>query len=809
MIDTLLQDLRYALRTLAKSPGFTAVVVLTLALGIGANTAIFSVVNGVLLTPLPYKDPSRLVVVWESKGTSSHNVVNPANYMDWHDRATSFGGLALLSWRGLTLTGDPAEEVQGRAVTPDFFGVVGGTPLLGRTFNAEESRPNSPRVIVLSEALWRRRFGADRAIVGRAVPVAGGTARVVGVMPASFRSMPLGHEEYWEPMTLDWSNRARTGRYAMALGRLKAGVTVERAQTEMSRIARQLESDYPDFDTGWGATVVPLMEQVVGGSRRTILIVLGAVSLVLLIACANVGNLMLVRAASRERELAVRAALGAPRWRLVRQTLVESVMLALAGGAAGALLASWGVHLLVRAAPPDVPRIADIRLDLTVLAVTALVSMAAGVLLGLLFGLAGALRRSGAGAAIQGLHAATTRTTAGVPAARLRGALVIAQMSLAIVLLVGAGLLVRSLRQLIAVDPGFDPANISAVTITLPRATYADSLRRVAFYERLLERVRNMPAVQSAGIISWLPMTPGNAVTALTVVGRPKPAPGEAPTAAIRLVDPGYFAAMRIPLERGRSLAPSDRIGGAPVAVISEAMAHQLWPGEDPIGQHVKVEWWHPTASVEIVGVVADSRHDGLDAAFEPTLFYPFAQESQQSSMSLVLRSTVPPATLTRMVRAAVSEMDKGVPVADAVTMYHHIAETMADRRYPAFVLGLFAALALALAAVGIYGVQSYTVGQRTREIGVRVALGARPADVLRTVLGGGLRLTLGGVALGGVAAGLAAGALGKLLYGVHPLDPVTFTLVPLVLVGVALLAMAAPARRAARVDPMVALRYE
>ena len=802
-MDGLLQDIRYAVRMLAKSPGFTAVVVLTLALGIGANTAIFSVVNGVLLTPLPYKDPSRLVVVWESKGTSNHNVVNPANYMDWHDRATSFSGLALMSWRSLTFAGDQAEEVQGRAVTPDFFGVVGATPLLGRTFNADESRPNSPRVIVLSEGLWRRRFGADRAIVERAVPVAGGTARVVGVMPSSFRPMPLGHEEYWEPMALDWSNRARAGRYAMALGRLKTGVTVERAQTDMSRIARQLESDYPDFDTGWGATVVPLMEQVVGGSRRTILIVLGAVSLVLLIACANVANLMLARAASRERELAVRAALGAPRWRLVRQALVESVMLAFAGGAAGALLASWGVHLLVRAAPPEVPRIADIRLDLTVLAVTALVSMAAGVL----FGLPAALSRSDA--AIQDLHAVTTRTTAGVPAARLRGALVIAQMSLAIVLLVGAGLLVRSLRQLIAVNPGFDPANISAVTITLPRATYPDSLRRVALYERLLERVRNMAAVQSAGIISWLPMTPGNSVTSLTVVGGPEPAPGEAPAAAIRLVDPGYFDAMRIPIKRGRSLATSDRIGSAPVAVISEAMAHQLWPGEDPIGQHVKVEWWHPTASVEIVGVVADSRHDGLDAAFEPTLFYPFAQESQQSSMSLVLRSTLPPATLTRMVRAAVSEMDKGVPVADAVTMYHHIAETMADRRYPAFVLGLFAALALVLAAVGIYGVLSYTVGQRTREIGVRVALGARPGDVLRTVVGSGLRLTLIGVALGGVAAGLAAGALGKLLYGVHPVDPVTFAIVPLVLVGVALLAMAAPARRAARVDPMVALRSE
>ena len=802
MIDTLLQDVRYALRTLAQSPAFTLVVVLTLALGIGANTAIFSVVKGVLLTPLPYKDPSRLMVVWESNGTSTHNVVNPANYMDWHDRATSFSGLALLSWAGLTFTGDHAERVAGRAVTPDFFAVLGATPLLGRTFNEEESRPNSPRLIVLSEALWRRRLGADPAVVGRAVPVAGGTARVVGVMPASFRPMPLGREEYWEPMALDWSNRARNGRYAMALGRLKDGVTIERAQNEMSAIARQLESDAPDFDTGWSATVVPLMEQVVGGAQRTILVVLGAVSLVLLIACANVANLMLARAASHERELAVRTALGASRWRLVRQALVESVILALAGGAAGALLATWGVHLLVAAAPPEVPRIADIRLDITVLAVTALLSMAVGVL----FGLPAALSRSGA--AIQGVHAATTRTTAGVPAARLRGALVIAQMSLAIVLLVGAGLLVRSLQRLIAVDPGFDPANISALTITLPDATYPDSLRRVAFYERLLERVRNMPGVQSAGIISWLPMTPGNAVTSLTVVGRPEPAPGQKPTAAIRIVDPGYFDAMRIPLRRGRSLATSDRLGSVPVAVISEAMAHQLWSGEDPIGRRVKVDWWHPSVSVEIVGVVGDSRHDGLDAEIQPTLFYPFAQESQ-GGMSLVLRSKLPPATLTRMVRAAVSELDQELPVTDAVTMYHRISEMMTDRRYPAFVLGLFAGLALTLAAVGIYGVLSYTVGQRTREIGVRLALGARPADVLRTVLGGGLRLTLVGVALGGTVAGLAAGALGRLLYGVHPLDPVTFAIVTLVLVGVALLAMAAPARRAVRVDPMVALRNE
>jgi len=381
-------------------------------------------------------------------------------------------------------------------------------------------------------------------------------------------------------------------------------------------------------------------------------------------------------------------------------------------------------------------------------------------------------------------------------------------MSLAIVLLIGAGLMVRSLRRLIAVDPGFDPVNLSAVDITLPDATYPASVRRVAFYDQLLERLRSAPGVQAAGITSWLPMTPGNSTTSLAVVGRPEPPAGQMPVVAIRTVDPGYFEAMHIPLKRGRLLAPTDRLGSVPVAVISAAMANQLWPGQDPIGQYVKVDWWHPNVSVEVVGVVGDSHHDGLDAPVEPTLFYPFAQESQ-GGMSVVLRSPLSAGALTRTVRTIVSEIDKTLPVADAETMYHHIAEMMSDRRYPAFVLGLFAALALVLAAVGIYGVLSYTVGQRTREIGVRLALGAKPADVLRTVLGGGLRLTLIGVGLGALAAGLVAGTLSKLLYGVRPLDPVTFAVVSLVLVGVALLAMTVPARRAARVDPMVALRSE
>src|SRR5205807_6440396 len=442
-----------------------------LALGIGANTAIFSVVNGVLLTPLPYKDPSRLVVVWESKGTSSHNVVNPANYMDWHDRATSFSGLALMSWAGLTFTGDEAERVQGRAVTPDFFGVLGAAPLLGRTFRAEESRPHVPRVIVLSEALWRRRFGADRAIVGRAVPVAGGTARVVGVMPASFRPMPYGQEEYWEPMPLDWSNRARNGRYAMVVGRLRNGVTIERAQTEMSRIARQLESEAPDFDTGWGATVVQLMEQVVGGAQRTILVVLGAVSLVLLIACANVANLMLARATTRHRELAIRAALGASRWRIVRQLIVESMLLSVSASALGLLLALWGVNAIVWLVPRDLrfPRIEEAQVNLVVL----LFAIAVGLLLSVVLGLICGLKASGSNLQ-EPLKESGRSASAGVHLQRLRGVLVVAEISLTLVLLTGAGLLIKSLVKLQRVELGFNQDKLLVVPIGAPMPKYAD-----------------------------------------------------------------------------------------------------------------------------------------------------------------------------------------------------------------------------------------------------------------------------------------------------------------------------------------------
>jgi len=484
-------DLRIACRSLRRVPGFAAVVILTLALGIGANTAIFSVVNGVLLTPLAYPQPDRLVLVWEQNPHrgSARNVVSPSNYLDWRDRARSFSGLAAFTWTGITLTGGNPEHAEGRAVSQEFFSVLGVAPALGRTFTAEENTPGAAKVIMLSHGLWQRRFGGDSAIVGRTIQVAGGDVRVVGVMPVSFQSMPYGQDQYWEPLGLDPADRERRGRYAMVIGRLRDGVSAEQAQTEMTSIAADLAREHVEFNTGWGASVVTLTDQVVGRARPILLTLLGAVSLVLLIACANVANLVLARTAARRREFAVRAALGATPLRLARGVLAESVLLAVIGGAAGLVLAVWGVGLLVAAAPAEVPRLAQIGVDGRVLAVTLLVTLLAGIL----FGSPGALGRGRAGLAAD-LHGAGRRSTSGADAKRLRGALVVAQVSLSMILLVGAGLLIRSLQRLTAVDPGFDPSRVLTVAVDLPAATYPEAPRRTAFYAgREPSRASNRP----------------------------------------------------------------------------------------------------------------------------------------------------------------------------------------------------------------------------------------------------------------------------------------------------------------------------
>jgi len=804
-MDALIQDIRHALRRLAKSPGFTLAAVVTLALGIGATTAIFSVVDAVLLRPLSFGDPSRLVLVWERFGARDQNtnVVNPANYLDWRDRATSFSDLAAFGWSQETFTGDVPEVVQGRTVTPNFFHTVGLTPLLGRTFTRAEADSGGPNVVVLSYGLWRRRFGGDSSVVGRSVPVAGGSAIVLGVMPPALRPMPWGTEEFWAPLRLNEGNRARGGRYLMVVGRLKPGVTQARAQAEMDVITQALQQEYPGFDTGWTANVITLTDQVVGSARCALLVVLGAVVLVLLIAAANVGNLVLARVEGRQRELAVRTALGASRLRLVSQWLAESALLAIAGGTAGVLLASWGVELLVAVAPPYIPRLAEISVDRGVLAVAGLVSVAVGIGAGL----PAALGVTTQGLAV-GLRSESGRTTSDRVARRWRDGLVVVQVSLALVLLSGAGLLVRSLQRLSAISPGFDVTHVTTVGIDLPQATYADAAKQNAFYQQLTNQIRSMPGVSEVGAISLIPLVPQGAATRFTVVGRPEPKAGEWTSADIRTADPGYFAAMRVRLERGRTFTTADRAVAPPVIVVNETMARQFFPGQDAVGQRLQVNWTDPKAHPEIIGVVGDVRTSSLDADIRPMIYYPLAQ-APTGSMTLAIRHSGDPGPLVTSVRATVRDFDRDVPLSDVASMTTLLNRSMADRRYPMFLLSGFAALAVLLAAVGLYGLLSYVVSRRTREIGVRMALGADRGAVLGLVLRDGVRLTLIGAAIGAVASGVAARALGHLLYGVGPTDPLTFAVVGLLLVAVALVASYLPAARATRVDPVEALRTE
>jgi putative ABC transport system permease protein len=804
-MEALIQDLRYALRRLVHSPGFTVASIVTLALGIGATTAIFSVVDAVLLRPLSFQDPSRLVLVWERFAARDQetNVVNPANYLDWRDRATSFTDLAALGWSQQTFAGDVPELVQGRSVTPNFFRTLGLAPLLGRVFTPAEAVPGGPPVIILSYGLWRRQFGGDSGVVGRPVPVAGGTAVVLGVMPPALRPMPWGQEEYWEPLRLNESDRTRSGRYTMVVGRLKSGVTVARAQAEMDVITRGLQQEYPNFDTGWTANVVTLTDQIVGSARRALLVVLGAVTLVLLIAAANVGNLVLVRAEGRQREVALRAALGASRLRLVRQWLVESALVSLAGGAAGVMLARWGVDLLVAVAPPYVPRLAEITVDARVLAVAALVSLAVGIGAGLPAALGVGTHDLAAG-----LRGGSGRTTGDRIARRWRDGLVVVQVSLALVLLSGAGLLVRSLQRLSAIRPGFDLSHVTSMAISLPQAKYGDGAHQTAFYSQLTDRIRTMPGVSEVGAISLVPLVPQGAATRFTIVGRPAPKPGEWTSADIRIVEPGYFAAMRIPVARGRIFTAADRADAPPVVVVNEAMARQFWPGDDPLGARLQVNWNDATAHPEIVGVVGDVRTSALDAEIHPMIYYVEAQ-APTGELTLVVRHNGDAAALVSAVRGAVRDLDRDVPLTDVASMSTRLTRSMADRRYPMLLLSGFALLAVLLAAVGLYGLLSYAVSRRSQEIGVRVALGAGRGTVLRMVLGDGVRLTLVGIVIGAAGGVFAARALGRLLYGIGPTDPVTFVAVAVLLVAVALLASYVPAARATRVDPVVALRTE
>jgi putative ABC transport system permease protein len=811
-METFIQDLRYGVRMLAKNPGVTFIAVVALALGIGANTAIFSVVNAVMLRPLPYSNAESLVMVWEHNRprARNQNVVSPANFLNWKDQNSVFQDMAGFYDTRLNLTEvDNPEEIPGQMATANIFSLLGVNAMLGRSFEPDDDLPERDAVVVLSHSLWQRRFGGDPGVIDKTIKLNGRPFTVIGVMPPDFKffvkagSLTGKQAEIWAPFRLEASDRAPRGRYMSAVARLKPGVTQAQAQAEMDTIAASLEQQYPNFDTGWSVNLVPLREQFAGEIRKPLLILFGAVVLVLLIACANVANLLLARAASRQKDISIRMALGASRRRLIRQLLTESVMLAGLGGALGLLIALWGVDLLVALAPKDLPSLADVKLSYLVLGFTMLVS----VLTGLIFGLAPALEASGIN--LNETLKESGRSAAGNSAShRARDLFVMAEVAMALVLLIVSGLMIRSFARLQSVNPGFNANNLLTFRLLLPSSKYPEDNQRIMFFRLALERMRSMPGVRSAGAVSFLPFTTLGAATGFSIEGQPAAAPGQKATLDVRVCDPNYFDAMGIPLVKGRNFTEKEATEVSHVVIINEALARDYFPNEDPIGKRVKIEMMQNPAPCEIIGVVGDVKHTGLDVEPRAMSYWPHP-ELAYSAMTIVARTDGDPLSYTAAVRSEVQAIDKDQPIADVRSMDQWLSDSVARSRFIALLLSLFAAVALLLAAVGIYGVMSYSVTQRTHEIGIRMALGANPGSVMRMIIGQGMKLAFVGLAAGLVASFAAARALASLLYGISATDPATFALISVLLGVVALAACAVPARRATKVDPMIALRYE
>ena len=810
LMETLLQDVQFGIRMLRKNPGFTLVAIVALALGIGANTAIFSVVNAVLLRALPYKHANRLVVLWEHKRTSKRerNVVAPANFLDWQEQAQSFDGMAAFVDARFNLTGTGAPvEVPAQVATGNLFDLLGAHAALGRTFTPADAEPGHDDVVVLSHDLWQRQFGSDSGIVGKTLTLNGRPVTVLGVMPASFKwfikenSLTGKPAELWAPNK--WTNRQRMGRFMSVVARLKPGVTDAQAQAEMTTIASRLEQQYTDFNTGWEVRVVPVRTQLAGELRRPLLVLLGAVAFVLLIACANVANLMMARAAARHKELAIRTALGAGRGRMVRQLLTESVLLALAGGVVGLLLAVWGVEVLVALSPANLISKTDVGLSLPVLGFTFVVSLITGVGFGLLPALEAA--RSDPQEALK----ETERNNTGSPRSRrLRGAFVVAEVALALVLLVGAGLMMKSFLRLQAVNPGFDPNNLLTMRVLLPRAKYPDDAKRVAFFRAAVERMEALPGVQAAAVVTELPFAGLGSATGFTIEGRPEPPAGNEQVTDVRASDENYFRTMNIPIISGRTFTSQEATEDRHVVVINEALARKYFPNANPIGQRLVIDMNETNAPTEVIGVVGDAKYATLESEPRAMVYWPHPQLAN-SAMTLVMRTTNDPLSLAPAAQQAIQTLDKDQPVSDVRTMAGWIDESVARTRFGTLLLNLFAGVALLLVTVGIYGVIAYSVTQRTHEIGIRMALGARPLDILRLVVGQGLLLTFVGVVLGLGAAFALTRLLASLLYEVSATDPFVFAGLAVLLAVVAFVASYIPARSATKVDPLTALRYE
>ncbi len=813
MIEAFLQDVRYGARLLARNKAFTAVSVLTLALGIGANTAIFSVVNELLLRPLPFPGAERIVMLWEVSPEGRHqNNTSPANFRGWREQSTAFESLAAFTDQRVNLTGGgEPEEVPIQLATPELFQVLGVEPILGRGMRPEDALADAPNVAVLSHGLWQRRFGGDPGILGKPITLNGQPCTVVGVLPEGFR-WHLRHRsssgrpaEIWLAITLPTEEPQARGRFLSMVGRLKPGVSYAEAEAEARAIQARFEQEAPTYNKDWSAEILPLREQFVGNVRPALLILLGAVGCVLLIACANVANLLLSRAAAREKEIVLRTALGARRVRVVRQLLTESLLLAILGCAFGLVFAWGGLRALVAISPPDLVDVQGVGLDLPVFALTLIVSLVTGMVFGLApaleatrLNLNDALKEGGKGAAGQGVRSR-----------RMRGALVVGEVALALVLLAGAGLLVKSFLRLQEVDTGFKPDNVLTMVVPLAGAKYQEDPQVIGFFREATERIEALPGVRDAGIINYLPFYGGQGTgTDFFVEGRPAPPPGEAPGTEVRLADAGYFRAMGIPLLRGRSFTHLEDTEAKHVVLVNESMARQHFPGEDPIGKRITVNMAFEPVPTEIVGIVGDVKHESLLEEGYPTVYMPLP-EVVFPYMTLVIRTTGDPAEMAPAARRVLRAIDPNQPVSAVRTMNEVMADTVGRARFNTLLLGLFAGLATLLAAVGIFGVMSYSVTLRTREIGLRLALGAQPREVLGLILRQGLLLTAIGIGIGLAGALALTRIMSGLLFEVGSTDPATFAAIVLLLALVSLIACYLPARRATRVDPLIALRYD
>ncbi len=808
-MGSLLQDLRYGIRTLAKNPGFTIVGVLTLALGIGANTAIFSVVDAVLLRPLPYPQADRLFTVYQTlpQDSAQNTGVSYPNYLDWTQQNEAFESIAAVRGNVLALSGQGEPTyIQTGSVTSNYFDVLRAKPLLGRTLQPFDDALDASPVVVMSESLWRARFGADPAIVGRTITLDQHPITVAGIVPAYFHpSVPDGAAQLWVPLRQDGvfsdMRGRRGGHYLSALGRLKPGVTAAQAQSEMAALEQRLAQQYPDENKGWGMRIVSLQADMAGNVRTALLVLLGAVGFVFLIACANVASLQLARAASRRKEIAIRVALGAGRQRLLRQFLTESLLLSVIGGVVGLVLAFEALQGLIAWLPADLPRVSEIHVEGRVLAF----GLALSVLSGVIFGLAPAWHgtESRLAEALEGARGAGEERTSH----RARNAFVIAEMALAIVLLVGAGLLIRSFARLQQVNVGFNPAQLLTAQIGLPRAQYAKPEQWISFYRQTLERMNALPGAQEAAVAVPLPLSVSYINLAFEIEGRPPREKSDSPTADLVAISPNYFHVMQVPLMRGREFGDTDSESGPKVCVISSSLAQQLFPNESALGQRILIGY--PTSSSrEIVGIVGDVKDSDLSARQSAQIYVPFVQNPFWAT-DIAVRSHGNPSALGGALREQIRAIDPALPVAGVQPMAEVIGSSIAQPRFRTALLSLFGAAALLLAAIGIYGVLAYTVAQQTREIGIRMALGANPGTVLRLVLARGLRLAGAGTLIGVLAALMLTQLLNSLLFGVSATDPLTFAAVAGLLLGVAVLACYVPARRAMRVDPMVALRCE